>query len=121
MPFGTRHCPPLGKPFVWLWRKCLDLPSRVYILRFHAGFLGVLTALLIVAAGLAARLPPEQSVVISILGAFIVERYWQTWCGRVRRNLAEGTSIRVSYEEHGVRQDALWNTATTQEICPRSE
>ena len=92
---------PLGKPFVWLWRKCRDLPSRASLLRLHAGFLGALTALLIVAVGLAARLPPEQSVAISILGAFIVERCWQAWRGQVRRNLAEGTSIRVSYKDHG--------------------
>lgn len=92
---------PLGKPFAWLWRKCRDLPSRVSLLKLHAGFLGVLTALLIVAIALAARLPPEQSVAISILGAFIVEPCWQAWRGQVRRNLAEGTSIRVSYESHG--------------------
>ena len=89
---------PLAKPFAHLWRAVLDLPCRVYPMKLLAGFLGILFVIVVAAVGLATRTAPELTVAVGIVGAFIVERCWESWRVRVRRKLAKGISMRVRYK-----------------------
>lgn len=92
---------PLGRPFARLWRGVLDLRCRAYSLRMRAGFFGILIVIVAAAIGIATRTEPEQSVAVSIVGAFIAERCWEFWRRRSRRRLAKGISMRVRYKPFG--------------------
>ena len=95
---------PLAKPFVHLWREILDLQCRAYSLKLRAGFWAALAVIVVTAVGLATRTAPELSVAIGIVGAFIVERYWEWWRAKCRRKLAKGVSLRVRYKPNGPKE-----------------
>lgn len=88
---------PLSRPFVWGWNRVLDIPCRIYALKLHAGFLLLLSSVVLAAAALAARTAPEHAVAIAIVGSFIVERWWERWRSYSRRKLFHGIKLRVRY------------------------
>ena len=88
---------PMAVPFVRLWQALLNLPCRVYPLRLSGGFIGILICIIAAAVTLASKTDPKFSVAISILGAFVAERFWEAWKVRIRHKIARGVSLRVRY------------------------
>ena len=86
------------QPFV---RVVRDFQCFAYSIRLQAGFIGILFIVLVFAFGLDALLDSRISVVISIVGAFALERIWSYWRKRVRRTLADGVSMTVRFRPFG--------------------
>ena len=92
-----RTLSPVAVLFVRFWQALLNLPCRVYPLKLSGGFVGILICIVVAAVALASRTDPQFSVAISILGAFISERFWEAWKVRIRHKIARGVSLRVRY------------------------
>ena len=92
-----RRLSPVAVLFVRFWQALLNLPCRVYPLKLSGGFVGILICIVVAAVALASRTDPQFSVAISILGAFISERFWEAWKVRIRHKIARGVSLRVRY------------------------
>ena len=86
------------QPFV---RVVRDFQCFAYSIRLQAGFIGILFIVLVFAFGLDALLDSRISVVISIVGAFALERIWSYWRKRVRRRLADGVSMTIRFRPFG--------------------
>ena len=89
------------RPVQPLVRVVRDLQCFAYSIRLQAGFIGILFIVLVFAFGLDALLDSRISVVISIVGAFALERIWSYWRRRVRRKLADGLSMTVRFRPFG--------------------
>ena len=89
------------RPVQPLVRVVRDFQCFTYSIRLQAGFIGILFIVLIFAFGLDALLDSRISVVISIVGAFTLERIWSYWRKRVRRRLADGVSMTVRFKPFG--------------------
>ena len=78
-----------------------DLQCFSYSVRLQAGFVGILFVVLVFAFGLDSLLDSRISVVISIVGAFTLERCWSYWRKRVRRVLSEGLCMTIKFRPFG--------------------
>ena len=97
----TKIVDPAIRPFRYVVHAAIDLQCYLQSLTIHSGLLGVAVALIVFAAIQRSEIPTTVGVAMSIVGAFLAERSWESWKQHIRRRLAAGFTTRVRFHPFG--------------------